>query len=60
MEYSKTAADLLVDGSVTIEVGGASKSGRQLKGVTDGYIAADGIEYAIGNKIPLYLLGMMY
>lgn len=60
IEYSKTAADFTIDQTYTIEVGGASKGKKQLKGVSNGYIAAADEEYAIGNKIPLWLFGFLY
>ena len=52
--------DFLVDGQYFFEVGGKEKSPRQLKGVTAGYIAADGIEYGTSRKIPLWLFGFLY
>jgi len=52
--------DFLVDGKYTIEVGGKHKSQKQISGVSDSFIAADNIEYANGNKIPLWLFGFLY
>lgn len=60
IEYSKTAADFMIDHTYTIEVGGHSKGNKQLEGVANGYIAAADEEYAIGNKIPLWLFGFLY
>lgn len=60
IEYSKTAADFTIDHTYTIEVGGHSKGNKQLEGVANGYIAAGDEEYAIGNKIPLWLFGFLY
>jgi hypothetical protein len=54
------AGDFLVDGSITIEVGGKNKTRRQIKENTDGYIAADNLEYGFGKKIPLWLFGFLY
>lgn len=59
VEYSRQA-DFLVDGRYTFEVGGQSKDGRQVANVRDAYIAADGIDHALGNKIPLWLFGFLY
>ena len=39
---------------------GAGKDGKQIAGKENAYIAADNIEYAIGNKIPLWLFGFLY
>lgn len=53
-------ADFWVDEKYTFEVGGKQKNQRQIHQLTDAYIAADGIEYGHGNKIPLFLFGLMY
>lgn len=52
--------DLSVDNRYTIEVGGKSKSNRQIDSLSDAFIAADDIEFGIGNKIPLWLFGFLY
>ncbi len=59
VEYSRVG-DLLVDGRHTIEIGGRSKDGHQIADIPDAYIAADDIEYAYGNKIPLWAFGFLY
>ena len=59
VEYSQKG-DLLVDGIVTIEIGGKSKDGKQIAGTERGFIASDDIEYALGNKIPLWCFGFLY
>lgn len=59
IEYAKNG-DFLIDDKYTIEVGGQSKDGKQIAGVHNAYIAADNIEYALGNKIPLWLFGFLY
>ena len=59
VEYAKQA-DFLIDRKYTIEVGGQGKGKRQITGIENAYIAADGIEYALGNKIPLWLFGFLY
>ena len=60
VEYSKTSADFTIDHQYTIEVGGQSKDGKQIAGVTNGYIASADEEYVLGNKIPLWLFGFLY
>lgn len=52
--------DFLVDGKYTFEIGGQSKSRKQIKDVKHAYIAADMIEYGFENKIPLWLFGFLY
>ena len=60
VEYSKTSADFTIDHQYTIEVGGRSKDGKQIAGLTNGYIASADEEYVLGNKIPLWLFGFLY
>ena len=52
--------DFLVDGGPLFEVGGEAKGFRQIKDLPKSYVAADGIERGIGNKIPLWLFGFLY
>jgi hypothetical protein len=52
--------DFLIDGTHTIEVGGADKSFDQIKDLPDSYLAIDGVEFGRGNKIPLWLFGFLY
>lgn len=59
VEYARQG-DFLIDRKYTIEVGGQNKDGKQIANVKNAYIAADNIEYALGNKIPLWLFGMLY
>ena len=60
VEYSKTSADFTIDHRYTIEVGGKSKDGKQIANLDNAYIAAANEEYVLGNKIPLWLFGMLY
>lgn len=59
VEYAKQG-DFVIDRKYTIEVGGASKDGKQIANTANAFIAADDIEYALGNKIPLWLFGFLY
>jgi len=52
--------DFLVDEKYTFEVRGKNKDSRQIKDLGQAFIAADGIEYGIGNKVPLWLFGFLY
>ena len=54
------AGDFLVDKNTTIEIGGKSKTRKQISQIPGSYIAADDIEYGFGNKIPLWLFGFLY
>ena len=42
------------------EVERADKTFRQIANVPDSYILADNLEYASGNKLPLWLVGLLY
>jgi len=52
--------DFLVDHQYTFEVGGKNKQYQQISGVENGFIAADDIEYGFGQKIPLWMFGLLY
>jgi predicted AAA+ superfamily ATPase len=52
--------DFVVDGKYHFEIGGKNKTSKQIAGIEDAFVAADGIEYRFGNKIPLWVFGLMY
>ncbi|WP_257667261.1 ATP-binding protein [Parapedobacter tibetensis] len=52
--------DFVVDNRYIFEVGGARKNFSQIADIHDAYIAADDIEIGNGNKVPLWLFGMLY
>lgn len=52
--------DLLVDSKYLFEIGGKNKGFNQIKDIPESYVAADEIEIGFGNKIPLWLFGMLY
>ena len=54
------SGDFLIDGKYTFEVGEQNKGTRQIEGVSDAYIAADDIEYGIGQRIPLWMFRFLY
>jgi uncharacterized protein len=45
---------------VIFEVGGVNKTAKQIKGVENSYILADGILVGTNRQIPLYMLGFLY
>jgi hypothetical protein len=59
VEYTNRG-DFLVDHKYTFEIGGKSKTDKQIKDIPNAYIAADNIEYGEENKIPLFLFGFLY
>ncbi|WP_297969024.1 AAA family ATPase [uncultured Campylobacter sp.] len=52
--------DFIVDDKFIFEVGGKNKGFEQIKDISSSYIAADEIEVGSGNKIPLWLFGLLY
>ena len=52
-------SDFEIDG-ITFEVGGKSKKGQQVKDASIAYLVKDGIEYAVGNSIPIWMFGFVY
>jgi predicted AAA+ superfamily ATPase len=52
--------DFRVDKKYLFEIGGKSKSGKQIAGANNAYIAADNIEYGFDKKIPLWQFGFLY
>jgi hypothetical protein len=60
VEYGKTQGDFKIDGKITIEVGGKDKSFDQIADIPDSYILADSMEFPIGKKLPLWLVGFLY
>jgi hypothetical protein len=60
VEYSKEQGDFKVDGKWIFEVGGADKSFEQIADVPNSYILADALEFPVGKKLPIWLMGMTY
>jgi len=59
VKYPKTC-DFLVDDKYYLEVGGKTKTKKQLGDKEEAFVVADDIEIGFGNKIPLYLFGFLY
>lgn len=60
VEYGKAQGDFKIDGKITVEVGGKDKSFDQIADIPDSYILADSMEFPIGKKLPLWLVGFLY
>lgn len=58
--HTHDKADFLVDGEITIEVGGKSKTQAQIKTQSQGYLAIDDTVIGLGKRVPLYLFGFLY
>ena len=54
------AGDFIVDGRFLFEVGGEGKGFAQIKDRPDSYVVNDNVEFGKGNKIPLWMLGLLY
>ena len=59
MAYPKQG-DVKVDNRWIFEIGGKGKSFAQIRDVADSFVVADGIEIGFGNKIPLWMFGLLY
>ena len=60
VEYGKAQGDFKIDGKVTIEVGGKDKTFDQIADIPNSYVLADSLEFPIGKKLPLWLIGFLY
>lgn len=52
--------DFIIDSRYLFEIGGKGKGFAQIKDIPDSYVVADDIEFGFGNKIPLWLFGLIY
>lgn len=52
--------DFLVNGEYLFEVGGLGKSFEQIKDVPNGFLALDNMETGVGNRVPLWMFGLLY
>ena len=60
VEYGKEQGDFIIDGNITIEVGGPDKTFVQVANIPNSYIFADRIELPVGKKLPLWMAGLVY
>ena len=59
IQYAKQG-DLLVDDTYVFEVGGKKKGFSQIADLPNSYVVADNTEIGYGNRIPLWLFGLLY
>ena len=52
--------DFLVDGKYLFEIGGAGKGFSQIRDIPNSFVVNDDIEVGLGNKIPLWMFGLLY
>jgi len=59
VELPKTG-DFLVDDKYLFEVGGKTKTQKQIAGISNAWLVKDDIETGVGNVVPLWLFGFLY
>jgi hypothetical protein len=52
--------DFTVNGQLVFEVGGRSKTFSQIADIQNSYLAVDETEIGFGNRIPLWMFGLLY
>lgn len=52
--------DFIVDNKFVIEIGGKNKDNRQVRDLDNSFVFIDDIEIGHHNRIPLWLLGLLY
>lgn len=52
--------DFLINSKYLFEVGGKNKTFDQIKGLPDSFLAVDNIETGYGDRIPLWMFGLLY
>lgn len=52
--------DFFVDNKYIFEVGGRSKSKKQIAGIKNSWVVKDDLEFPIGNDLPLWMFGFLY
>jgi predicted AAA+ superfamily ATPase len=60
VELSPDKGDFLVDGRFIFEVGGRNKGDEQIRGKANAYLALDGTGTGYGERVPLWMFGMIY
>lgn len=59
VNLSKTA-DFIIDQTYTFEIGGKSKSKKQITDLKNAFVAKNQVEIGFANVIPVWLFGFMY
>jgi predicted AAA+ superfamily ATPase len=52
--------DFTINGQFVFEVGGRNKTFSQIANLPDSYLAVDETEIGFGNRIPLWMFGLLY
>ncbi|RUM76215.1 MAG: hypothetical protein DSZ11_00870 [Sulfurovum sp.] len=59
VKYSNVG-DFKIDEKFIFEIGGKNKGFKQIKDIPNSFVVADDMESGFGNKIPLWLFGLLY
>ena len=60
VQYPGKFGDVFVDGKYLFQIGGKSKSNKQIAGQENAFIIADDWDFKVGNKVPIWLFGLLY
>jgi len=58
--YEPPTGNFLIDEKYVLEVGGKTKTFKQVADLPDSFVVADDEETGIGNRIPMWLFGFLY
>jgi predicted AAA+ superfamily ATPase len=58
--FAHDKADFETANGLVFEIGGKNKGSQQITGLSDAYIFSDNLDFAVGRKIPLWLVGLLY
>lgn len=58
--FNPPVGDLLVDEQYLLEIGGKTKTFKQIADLPNSYVIADDKESGFGNKIPMWIFGFLY
>ncbi len=58
--YEPPTGDFLIDERYVLEVGGRTKTFKQIADIPDSYVVADDEETGFANRIPMWLFGFLY
>ncbi len=60
LHYPDQQGDVLVDRHYYFEIGGKSKTKKQIATTENAYIIADDWDFKVRNKLPIWLFGLLY
>lgn len=52
--------DIMIDSRYLLEIGGSNKKFTQIADIPDSFLAVDDVAVGFGNKIPLWIFGLLY